>query len=78
MDTVDFKSYWFSMSVEQRDRFAGRCESSARHLQNVAYGKTCGEKHAIAIERESGGAVTCESLRPDVDWAYLRNTAKAA
>ncbi|MFV5212807.1 transcriptional regulator [Azonexus caeni] len=24
------------------------------------------------IERESGGIVTCEELRPDVDWAYLR------
>lgn len=27
-----------------------------------------------AIERATGGAVTCEELRPDVDWAYLRGT----
>lgn len=27
-----------------------------------------------AIERATGGAVTCEELRPDVDWAYLRAT----
>lgn len=26
------------------------------------------------IERESGGLVSCEELRPDVDWAYLRET----
>lgn len=26
------------------------------------------------IERATGGAVTCEELRPDVDWAYLRGT----
>ena len=32
-------------------------------------------EHAITIERESGGAVRCEDLRPDVDWAYLRGTA---
>jgi DNA-binding transcriptional regulator YdaS (Cro superfamily) len=26
-----------------------------------------------AIERVTAGAVRCEDLRPDVDWAYLRN-----
>jgi DNA-binding transcriptional regulator YdaS (Cro superfamily) len=28
------------------------------------------------VERLVNGAVTCEELRPDVDWAYLRGTAK--
>ncbi|WP_315710006.1 helix-turn-helix domain-containing protein [Brenneria uluponensis] len=27
-----------------------------------------------AIEKITAGAVTCEELRPDVDWAYLRGT----
>ncbi len=27
-----------------------------------------------AIERATAGAVRCEDLRPDVDWAYLRST----
>lgn len=27
---------------------------------------------AIAIERETAGAVTVEELRPDVDWAVIR------
>lgn len=31
-----------------------------------------------AIERATGGAVRCEDLRPDVDWAYLRGTNKEA
>lgn len=26
------------------------------------------------IERATAGAVTCEDLRPDVDWGYLRAT----
>lgn len=26
-----------------------------------------------AIERATKGAVTCEELRPDFDWHYLRN-----
>jgi DNA-binding transcriptional regulator YdaS (Cro superfamily) len=36
-----------------------------------------GESLCIAIDRESGGAVRCEDIRTDVDWAYLRNTAAA-
>jgi len=31
-----------------------------------------------AIERATKGAVRCEELRPDVDWAYLRGTAQPA
>ena len=27
-----------------------------------------------AIERATNGAVTCEELRPDVGWDYLRGT----
>lgn len=27
---------------------------------------------AIAIERETGGAVTVEELRPDIDWQVIR------
>jgi DNA-binding transcriptional regulator YdaS (Cro superfamily) len=27
------------------------------------------------IEKLTHGEVTCEELRPDVDWAYLRGTA---
>ena len=30
----------------------------------------------IEIERASNGKVRCEDLRPDVDWSYLRKTAK--
>ena len=29
------------------------------------------------IERVTGGAIRCEDLRPDVDWAYLRGTKRA-
>jgi DNA-binding transcriptional regulator YdaS (Cro superfamily) len=27
-----------------------------------------------SIERITEGTVTCEELRPDIDWAYLRTT----
>lgn len=29
-----------------------------------------------AIERATAGAVTCEEMRQDVDWAYLRGSRK--
>lgn len=28
------------------------------------------------IEKATNGAVTCEDLRPDVDWAYLRRSTE--
>lgn len=31
-------------------------------------------EHCPSIEKATGGAVRCEELRPDVDWAYLRNS----
>ncbi|EDB6599164.1 helix-turn-helix domain-containing protein [Salmonella enterica subsp. diarizonae] len=30
------------------------------------------------IEKATNGAVTCEELRPDVDWSYLRGTVTQA
>ncbi len=29
------------------------------------------------IERTTSGRIRCEDLRPDVDWEYLRGTAKS-
>ncbi len=33
-------------------------------------------ERSIEIEKATAGAVRCEELRPDVDWAYLRGTAR--
>lgn len=72
---MDMKNFYLSIPVEEREGFAKRCGTTFGMLRNVAYGRKAGEKLCIAIERESGGAVRCEDLRPDVDWAYLRGTA---
>ena len=65
-------------SVEKLDGFAVGCGTSVAHLYQVArcY-RRAGESLAINIERESGGVVRCEDLRPDVDWAYLRNSGSS-
>lgn len=66
-------------SADDRKAFAVRCGTSLEYLRLIASGadgRRFRESLCIAIERESAGAVTCEELRPDVDWAYLRGTAK--
>lgn len=35
--------------------------------------KTIPVEHCPAIEKATAGRVTCEQLRPDYDWAYLRS-----
>ena len=32
-------------------------------------------QRCIQIEKATGGKVKCEDIRPDVDWAYLRNSS---
>lgn len=67
------------MSVVRRDDFSSRCGTTSAHLRNIACGyRSCSESLAICIDRESGGLICCEDMRPDVDWAYLRGTKKAA
>jgi len=54
---------------------ATACDTSPGQLKQVAYGnRRPSASLAINIERESQGEVTCEELRPDIDWAYVRGT----
>lgn len=46
--------------------------------QAVHKWKTVPAERCPEIEKATGGEVKCEELRPDVDWAYLRGTKKAA
>lgn len=36
--------------------------------------RTVPAERCPSIEKATSGAVRCEDLRPDVDWAYLRQT----
>lgn len=65
-----------SLPVAEQAAFAIRCGTTIGYLRKaLAVKANLGESLCIAIERESHGAVRCEDLRPDVDWAYLRGTA---
>lgn len=66
-----------TLPKHRQKMFAVRCGTSIGYLRKaISIGQRLGESLCINIERESRGKVTCESLRPDVDWAYLRNSAK--
>ena len=61
------------------DALADRCVTSAGQIKQVAYGnRRASAGLAVSLERETGGEVSCESLRPDIDWSYLRGTRPRA
>lgn len=73
------RAYINSLSPQQQQGFAERCGTSIGYLRKALSVKpNLSESLCINIERESGGAVTCEELRPDVDWAYLRGSGAVA
>lgn len=74
---MKLKSYLAELTADERESLANRCHTSVGHLKNVAHGsRQCGESLAIDLDRETRGKVTCEDLRPDVDWAHLRESSR--
>ncbi|WP_109512567.1 transcriptional regulator [Pseudomonas ovata] len=70
--------YLKSLDKPSADGFALRCKTTVGQLRQVSYGnRRAAAGLAVDIERESQGKVTCEELRPDIDWAYLRGSKVA-
>lgn len=71
-------------SIEKAFKSAGGLSKLAKTLglsvQRVSNWRTRGvpTDFCPAIEKATGGAVRCEELRPDVDWAYLRKSSNEA
>lgn len=71
----DLRKFLNDLETDEQRRFCERCGTSLGYLRKaLSKGQLLGEKLCINIERESGGAVPVETLRPDVDWAYIRNS----
>lgn len=71
--------YIKSLDKPALERFAYQCGTSSGQLKQVAYGhRRASAGLAIEIDRHSGSSVACESMRPDIDWAYLRSKPEAA
>lgn len=61
-----------SLSKERRAAFCAACETTEGYLRKAcSINQQLGSDLCILLDRESGGVVSVESLRPDVDWAYL-------
>ena len=59
----------------QRKAFAKRCRTTVGQIANVYRGqRRPSVSMSIAFDRETGGQVRMEKLRPDVDWKYLKET----
>ncbi|WP_095065337.1 YdaS family helix-turn-helix protein [Pseudomonas sp. Irchel s3f19] len=72
---MTLSEYLKTMDKEGLAAFARCCGTSAGQLKQVAYGnRRASAGLAVSLDRETGGAIRCEDMRPDIDWAYLRNT----
>lgn len=64
----------FDTTIE-RESFCARCGTTWGYLKKArSIKQNLRESVCINFERESNGAVRCEDMRPDVDWAYIRGT----
>lgn len=73
-----FHTYFKGLTKPEREAFASRVGTSVAYLWQIAYKqRRCAESLAIEIEKASNRAVRVESLRPDVDWAYVRSSAQS-
>lgn len=71
------RTYLNSLDRDAQEAYAERCDTSIGYLRKALSTKErIAESTAIALDRESGGVVPVEDIRPDVDWSYLRGTSK--
>lgn len=71
--------YLNGLKKDERTAFAARCETTEGYLRKaISKGQSLGAELCISVERESNRQVTCEDLRSDVDWAYLRQSEPVA
>lgn len=62
---MDLRTYFFGLDARGREAFASKCGTTRGHMQNIAYGyREPSTELAVAIERESSGAVRRQDLFP--------------
>lgn len=66
------REYLNSLSPAEQAAFAERSGTTAGYLRKaICRGQRLGLELVIALERESGGRVPREAVRPDFDWTSL-------
>lgn len=75
---MELKVFLASLPPGGRAAFARKLGIAPAFLSQLEHGKRrVSAPLAVAIERDSNGAVTVEELRPDDDWAYVRTRTPA-
>lgn len=70
------RKYLNSLSRTEQTEFAVACGTTLGYLRKaISVNQRLGLELCVVLEKKSFGSVYCEELRPDVDWAFLRNTA---
>ncbi len=70
--------YLKGLDKASTDDFARKCGTSVGQLKQVAYGnRRASAALAVSIEKQTNRVVTCEQLRSDIDWAFLRGSKAA-
>ncbi len=65
--------YLNSLNVHERVAFAQRCDTTVGYLRKaVSIGQKLSEGLCLRLVAQSGGVLTLEELRADVDWDFLR------
>lgn len=78
---MELKTYLSNLQRGGISKLANALGISSSYLSQLSSGLApISLERCIEIEKATGGAVRCEELRPDVDWAYLRksNSEEAA
>ena len=73
------RTYLNHRTTDEQFHFARRCGTTIGYLRRrISDRGNIGPGIVMAIERESGGEVRCEDLRPYIDWSVLRRRTRAA
>ena len=71
-------AYIKGLPLAEREHFAARCGTTLGYLRKACSIKQkLNEMVCLRISSESGHLVTPEDLRPDVDWALVRDVLKS-
>ena len=73
---MELKTYLSNLKRGGISKLANALGISSSYLSQLSSGLApVSPERCIEIEKATGGAVRCEELRPDVDWAYLRKSS---
>lgn len=68
-------AYLNALSKADRQRFASNCGTTEGYLRKAAsIRQTISADLCIKLAKACEGAFTCDDLRPDVDWQFVRES----